>query len=324
MEKLFLEYRCLGATDLHIRANKRVAYRKNGEFYFADRIILQREIEDFLEKQEKLHKIHRTEESSYGEIDFSFQDEEGRYRINLSLGIGGYFLTVRIVEESLPNFPAELHHIWKEISTISHGLVLVTGSTGAGKSTTLRFFLEKYNQENQKKIITLEDPIEYFYKEKKSIFFQREIGRDSKDFAGAIRAALRQDPDILLIGEIRDAESLDATLYFAESGHLVFSTLHTENCVESIHKMLALSPKEKQQEIRQRLSSLLRWMIAQELVKGVNGGQYAIYEILKNTKAVANIIFSGREIQLPSILASSLEEGMCSKEQSREKYKNGM
>lgn len=321
MEELFLEYRHLQATDLHIRANKKLAYRKNGEFYFSERVVLQKEIDDFLEKQDMFHKIHQTEETSYEEVDFSFQDEEGRYRINLSFGQGGHFLTVRIVKESLPNFSEELYRVFEEISKISYGLVLVTGSTGAGKSTTLRFFLEEYNKNYAKKIITLEDPIEYFYKEKKSIFFQREIGRDSKNFAGAIRSSLRQDPDILLIGEIRDAESLDAALYFAESGHLVFSTLHTENCIESIHKMLALSPKEKQQELRQRLSNLLRWMIAQELLRGEDGSQYAVYEILKNTKAVANIIFSGREIQLPSVLTSSLEDGMCSKEQNRKKYK---
>lgn len=321
MEELFLEYRHLQATDLHIRANKKLAYRKNGEFYFSERVVLQKEIDDFLEKQDMFHKIHQTEETSYEEVDFSFQDEEGRYRINLSFGQGGHFLTVRIVKESLPNFSEELYRVFEEISKISYGLVLVTGSTGAGKSTTLRFFLEEYNKNYAKKIITLEDPIEYFYKEKKSIFFQREIGRDSKNFAGAIRSSLRQDPDILLIGEIRDAESLDAALYFAESGHLVFSTLHTENCIESIHKMLALSPKEKQQELRQRLSNLLRWMIAQELLRAEDGSQYAVYEILKNTKAVANIIFSGREIQLPSVLTSSLEDGMCSKEQNRKKYK---
>lgn len=318
MEDLLLEYRYLGASDLHIRANKYLCYRKEGELFVTQRLVLEEEILEFLKK---INLLDSLEKERSKEIDFSFQDSAGRYRMNLCQGEEGYFLTLRIVRDFLPEFPKEIHRIFEDISQETHGLVLVTGSTGSGKSTTLRFFLEEYNKRYSKKIVCLEDPVEYCYQEKKSIFFQREIGRDSKSFTTAIRSALRQDPDILLIGEIRDEESLDAALYFAESGHLVLSSLHTQNCVESIHKILALSSQEKEKELRQRLSHGLRWMIAQELIKTKDGKQVAIYEILKNTKAVANMIVSGRELQLPSVVASSSEEGMCSKEQNKEKYR---
>lgn len=312
MEKLFVKYRKLGASDLHIRENDRLCYRKDGELYFSE--------EDFISFQEFDSFCHelKVANSSY-DIDTSYEDSSGkRYRLNIAKGEKGRMLSVRIISEFLPEFPKMLYRLLEDLYLSSHGLVLVTGSTGSGKSTTLRFFLEQYNQKYSKKIICLEDPIEFYYQEKRSLFFQREIGRDSESFQRAMKSALRQDPDILLIGEIRDLESLNTALYFAESGHLVFSTLHTDNCVESIHKILSLSSKEKQEELRQRIASSLRWLIAQELIKGKEGGRVALFELLKNTKAVANMIFSGRELQLPSILESSLSQGMCSKEKSRE------
>lgn len=317
MEEILLRYRHLGASDLHIRANKRLWYRREGDIFSSEEIIREEKIEDFLQRNQKCSK---QEESNTGEFDFSYQDKEGRYRINVARGEEGDFLSVRIIQEDLPEFPPEMHRVFEELVTENHGFVLVTGSTGSGKSTSLRFFLEEYNKQYAKKIICLEDPIEYFYQEKKSIFFQREIGRDSKDFSTAIYSSLRQDPDILLIGEIRDAKSLEAALYCAESGHLVFSSLHTGDCVESIRKMVALSSKERQEELRHRLAGCLRWLIAQELVKKKNGKRIAIFEILRNTKAVANMILSARELQLSSVINSSVEQGMCSKEYSRKKY----
>ncbi len=311
MEKLFIKYRKLGVSDLHIRENDRLCYRKDGDLYFSEEVISRQDIFSFCESL-GIAKEER-------EKDISYEDILGnRYRLNWAKGEKGSMLSVRIISEFLPEFPGELYTVLEDLYLSNSGLVLVTGSTGSGKSTTLRFFLEEYNRKHSKKIICLEDPIEFYYQEKKSLFFQREIGRDSESFQTAMKSALRQDPDVLLIGEIRDLKSLQSALYFAESGHLVFSTLHTGNCVESIHKILSLSPKEKQEEVRQRLSSSLRWMIAQELVKGKENGRIALFELLKNTKAVANIIYSGRELQLPSILESSFSQGMCTKEKSRE------
>ena len=311
MEKLFVKYRKLGVSDLHIRGNDRLCYRKGGELYFSEEVI---SMQDFLNFCAELGIVEEEQEK-----DISYEDVLGnRYRLNWARGEKGSMLSVRIISEFLPEFPKELYAVLEDLYSSASGLVLVTGSTGSGKSTTLRFFLEQYNQKYSKKIICLEDPIEFYYRKKKSLFFQREIGRDSKSFQSAMKSALRQDPDILLIGEIRDLESLQSALYFAESGHLVFSTLHTGNCVESIHKILSLSSREKQEEVRQRLSSSLRWMIAQELIKGKENERIALFELLKNTKAVANMIYSGRELQLPSILESSVSQGMCTKEKSRE------
>ena len=313
MEKLFVKYRKLGASDLHIREEAKLCYRKEGDLYFSEEVVSTKLFEEFCQSLGILKEEQ--------ERDSSYEDSFGhRYRLNFAKGEKGRMLSVRIISEFLPEFPSELYIVLKDLFTSKHGLVLVTGSTGSGKSTTIRFFLEQYNESYAKKIICLEDPIEFYYQEKKSLFFQREIGRDSESFETAMKAALRQDPDILLIGEIRDLQSLYTALSFAESGHLVFSTLHTGNCVETIHKMISFSSKEKQEEIRQRLSSSLRWTIAQELVKGKEGGRVPIFELLKNTKAVANMISSGREVQLPSVLESSASQGMCSKEQSRENW----
>lgn len=313
MEKILEKYRLMQVSDLHIREGFPLMYRKEGILCVGEENLPFSQWITFLKAKDFLKE-------EKGDSDFSFQDSQGkRYRCNLAQGEGGSFLSIRLIEEGLRVFPEELQNLQEEILKLSHGLILVTGATGSGKSTSLRFFLEAFNREKTKKIICLEDPIEHIYQEKKSIFFQREIGRDSKSFAEAIRSALRQDPDILMIGEIRDGESLEAALQFAESGHLVFSTLHTENCVETIHKMMALSPKERQDEVRQRLGTLIRYLIAQDLIRGKDGKRYPVFEILKNNKAVANMIYSAREIQLSSVLESSLEQGMCTKKQCYER-----
>jgi twitching motility protein PilT len=191
------------------------------------------------------------------------------------------------------------------------GLVLVTGATGSGKSTTLASLIEVIANRDRKNIITLEDPIEYLHSNKRAIVSQREIGCDTQSYANALRAALRQDPDVILVGEMRDLETISTAITAAETGHLVFSTLHTNSSADAIDRMIDVFPPHQQQQIRIQLAGVLEGVIAQQLMpRSDTNGRIAAFEVLLANSAVRNLIREGKSFQIPSIIQTSKKEGM--------------
>ena len=190
-------------------------------------------------------------------------------------------------------------------------MVLVTGITGSGKSTTLANIIEKFNENKNLKILTIEDPIEYIFENKKSLIIQRELGKDVESFEKALKSSLRQDPDVIILGEIRDEESLYSALKLAETGHLVFSTLHTMNTVESVNRLISMVRSEKKDFIREQLASVLRFILSQELCREKK--TVPIFEVLNNTKAVANLILNNKLNQISTLIESGIENFMITK-----------
>ncbi|MDY4011925.1 MAG: ATPase, T2SS/T4P/T4SS family [Fusobacterium gastrosuis] len=292
-------------SDIHILENEKVYFRKFGEIF----------------KDNIFSKINRSQLESIClnkiDEDFIFMDKQNRYRISSFLTMGKLGLSIRVIDNELillkERFINELIH--KKILTLKDGLILVTGATGSGKSTTLANFIECFNQEKNYKILTLEDPIEYVFKNRKSYIIQREIGKDVKNYEIALKNALRQDPDIVVVGEIRDIESLDAVLKLAETGHLVLTTLHTNSAVESINRIFSMISAEKKDFIRQQLASVLRFIFSQELyIDKEKQKRNAIFEILNNTKAVSNLILNNKINQIPNLIESGIDNYMITKE----------
>lgn len=292
-------------SDIHILENEKVYFRKFGEIF----------------KDNIFSKINRNQLESICldkiDEDFIFMDKQNRYRMSSFLTMGKLGLSIRVIDNELvllkERFINELIH--KKILTLKDGLILVTGATGSGKSTTLANFIECFNQEKNYKILTLEDPIEYVFKNRKSYIIQREIGKDVKNYEIALKNALRQDPDIVVVGEIRDIESLDAVLKLAETGHLVLTTLHTNSAVESINRIVSMVLAEKKDFIRQQLASVLRFIFSQELyIDREKQERKAIFEILNNTKAVSNLILNNKINQIPNLIESGIDNYMITKE----------
>jgi twitching motility protein PilT len=195
------------------------------------------------------------------------------------------------------------------------GLVLVTGPTGCSKSTSLAAMIDLVNKERSESIITLEDPIEFIYTPKKSIIIQRQLGQDMLSFSEGLKHALRQDPNILLVGEMRDLDTIGTTITMAETGHLVFATLHTHNAGQTIDRVIDVFPPHQQDQVRLQLSLSLRAVISQHLIPAVNGGRVALREILINTPAVANLIKENKVAQIKSVIQTSAEVGMITRDQ---------
>jgi len=248
-----------------------------------------------------------------GESDFSYTTKAGtRFRVNIYKQRGHYGIAARIITTTIPQ--AEdlgLPSVYEVLACKHKGLVLVTGPTGSGKSTTLASIINYINSSRSEHIITIEDPIEYVHQNKLSIVNQREIGADSKSFANALRAALRQDPDVILIGEMRDAETIEIALTAAETGHLVFSTLHTVSAPKTIDRIVGVFPSEKQNVIRTQLSGVLEAVISQQLLPKTDGnGRVAAFEVMTKTPAISNLIRENKIHQIYSTMQTSAQYGM--------------
>ncbi len=262
-----------------------------------------------------------------GDDDFSFAVKGvARFRISAYKQRGSFGAVIRVVAFSLPN-PQELH-IPPEILALSEkqrGLVLVTGSSSSGKTTTLTCVLDEINQKRPAHIITLEDPIEYLHSHKQSIISQREIFLDTGGYPIALRAALRQSPDVILIGELRDEETIKISLTAAETGHLVFSALHTLGSANSIDRLVDTFPSNQQNQIRMQLSMVLQAVVCQQLVPTIDGGVMPVFEIMHCNNAIRTLIRDGRTHQINSIIQSSGSEGMVSMDTSLANlYKQGV
>lgn len=248
------------------------------------------------------------------EFDFSFAfGDLGRFRVNAFHERGNLAAALRLIPNSMPSI-AELGlpQVVNTFANFPRGLVLVTGPTGSGKSTTLAAMVDQINSEKAQHIITIEDPIEFTHKSKRSVVVQREVHYDTYSFNAALRSSLRQDPDVVLIGEMRDLETISAAITIAETGHLVFATLHTNSASQSIDRMINVFPPHQQPQIRAQLANILQAIVSQRLIPSIGGGRIAAAEILIANPAVRNIIREGKSHQLDAVIQTSGDVGMQS------------
>lgn len=248
------------------------------------------------------------------EFDFSFAfGDLGRFRVNAFHERGNLAAALRLIpNEILSVEQLGMPSIVNKFADYPRGLVLVTGPTGSGKSTTLAALVNKINQERPEHIITIEDPIEFTHKSMKSLVVQREVHYDTYSFSAALRSCLREDPDVVLIGEMRDLETIASAITIAETGHLVFATLHTNSAAQSIDRMIDVFPPHQQPQIRAQLSNILMAICSQRLIPAIGGGRIAAAEILVATPAVRNIIREGKSHQLEAVIQTGAEFGMQS------------
>lgn len=305
-------------SDIHILTGEKIVFRKQGKLERKDYNIpncddIEKWIENILSKDEKIRYLQEKD------IDLSYENSFGRYRINMYFEKSFPAIAIRVLKKEIKNLSLEEYpEILKEIVKYKNGLVLITGTTGSGKSTTLATMIEEINMNYEKSILTIEDPIEYIFKNKKSIIRQREIGKDTNSFATGLRAALRQDPDIIMVGELRDLESIEIALAIAETGHLVLGTLHTNSASSTINRIVDVFPAEKQEQIRVQLSMNLRCVVTQQLVNSKNGKRIPAFEILVVTPAVANQILNNKINQIDSFIETGKKFGMISMRESLE------
>jgi len=248
------------------------------------------------------------------EFDFSFAfGDLGRFRVNAFHEKGNLAAALRLIpNEILSIEQLGLPPIVNKFAEYPRGLVLITGPTGSGKSTTLAALVDKINTERADHIITIEDPIEFTHKSKKSVVVQREVHYDTYSFSASLRSSLRQDPDVVLIGEMRDLETIAAAITIAETGHLVFATLHTNSAAQSIDRMIDVFPPHQQPQIRAQLSNIVQAICSQRLMPAIGGGRIAAAEILIATPAVRNIVREGKSHQLDAVIQTGAEHGMQS------------
>ncbi len=248
------------------------------------------------------------------EFDFSFAfGDLGRFRVNAFHERGNLAAALRLIPNELLSVEQlGLPEVVSKFADYPRGLVLVTGPTGSGKSTTLAALVDKINSEKPVHIITIEDPVEFTHKSKKAVLVQREVHYDTFSFSAALRSALRQDPDVVLIGEMRDLETIASAITIAETGHLVFATLHTNSAAQSIDRMIDVFPPHQQPQIRSQLSNILMGICSQRLIPTIGGGRMPATEVLVVTPAVRNIIREGKTHQLDAVIQTGAEYGMQS------------
>lgn len=298
------------ASDLHLVAGELPMIRVSGVLEeVEDKKLPIKELEEGIKGL--LTKFQRERFEKELELDFSFGLDDTRFRVNIHQQEGKIGLAARLIPKEIPS-PEFLRFtpMMRELPKMYDGLVLVTGPTGCGKSTTLAAMIELINQERQAHIVTVEDPIEFVFEDKKSLIEQREVGVDTKSFHEALKRVLRQDPNVILVGEMRDPETISATLTAAETGHLVFSTLHTPSAAESVERIVDVFEGYKQKQVLVQLSSVLRAVISQQLLPTKKGGLVAAREILINTSAAANLIRENKIAQINSVIQTGADEGM--------------
>lgn len=247
------------------------------------------------------------------ELDYSYAiDTFGRFRINAFFKMGEIGLVVRPIPDTIPSFDSlNLPGILKDFTKYKDGLVLITGVTGSGKSTTLAAMIDSINREKACHIVTIEDPIEFVYKSKKSIISQREVGRDTRSFNEALKRLLREDPDVILVGEIRDMESMRVVMELAETGHLVFSTLHTMNVYQTVNRIMDFFPDDQKNQFRSQISMTLRGIVSQMLLQRADGkGFVCACEVMVANHSIKNLIKEDKIHQIPSVIGTSKKEGM--------------
>ena len=297
-------------SDFHLHSNKPLAYRGDGEIKKKDNMIISDDdLQDFF--RQELGDEEFENFADYGDVDFAVQYDGQRFRASGYRQMNGFALVLRVIVTEVPHIdmlglPPAVHNVL----TARDGLVLVTGATGSGKSTSLAAMIDKINRERNENIITVEDPIEFVHQSKKSLITQREVGRDTQSFGRALKGALRQDPDIILMGELRDYETVSMAMTAAETGHLVFGTLHTNGAPETINRIVDVFPATEQPQARSQLSQSLRLVLTQQLLRRKGGGRIGAFEVMVNIPAVANLIRESKIVQIETIMQTGAQHGM--------------
>jgi twitching motility protein PilT len=297
-------------SDFHLHANRPLTARIHGELKNFDEMFVEESYLDTLLKDE-LPPDWYERFNEKGDIDFAFMIGEQRFRASGLRTMKGLAIVLRVIVAEIPNIeqlglPPAAHNVLN----LTEGLVLVTGATGSGKSTSLAAMIDKINRTRSEVIITVEDPIEYVHSPIKSVISQREVGKDTDTFASALKGALRQDPDVILMGELRDYETVSMALTAAETGHLVFGTLHTNGAPETINRLVDVFPSEEQNKTRSQISMSLRMVMTQQLLKRKGGGRIGAFEVLVNTPAVANLIRENKIAQISNSMVTGQKDGM--------------
>ncbi len=307
-----------GGTDIHLTAGAPPQFRIDGELQpVAGREPLTEGDTEQLARKMLPPELWE-QLTEHKEIDFSFSwGDVTRFRGNAYHQRGATTLALRAIPYRIPTLEElMLPPVMGQLCELSQGLVLMTGPTGSGKSTTQAAMIDRINERQGKHILTLEDPVEYVHQHKRSIISQREVGVDTDTFENGLRSALREDPDVVLVGEMRDAESIQTTLTIAETGHLVLATLHTNDASTALDRIVDVFPSERQGQIRVQLAASLAAVVAQRLVPKVGGGMIAAFEILLANSAVRGLIRDGKSHQIRNVISQSVREGMQTLEQS--------
>lgn len=302
------------ASDFHITVDRPPILRINREL-----VPLEKELPFTAEDAKELSFALMTEEQKQEflkekEIDFSYNlSKRGRFRVNIFFQRGYVSAALRLIPEKIRS-PKELNlpKILSNFINYSQGFVLITGPSSHGKSTTLAALIEEINSTQKKHIITVEDPIEYLFEQKKSIISQRELHRDTLSFQNALKATFREDPDVIMVGEMRDKETIEMAITAAETGHLVFATLHTNSAAQSLYRILDSFSGEQQNQVKSQLSRSLLGIVSQRLIPKIDGGIVPACEILFNNDAVSNLIRQDKVYDIPLAIETSYNEGMVS------------
>lgn len=315
------------ASDIFCVAGQPISYKINGIIQKQEATpLLPKQTEELVDKMYVLAHNRHLKYRESGDDDFALSlPGVGRFRVNIYRQRGSWSAVLRVVAFALPdisamNIPQEVLNL----SKLQKGLVLVTGTAGSGKSTTISYIIDQINQARNCHILTLEDPIEFLHSHKQSIVSQREINIDSMNYGRALKAAMRESPDVILIGEMRDLETIETAITAAETGHLVLSTLHTVGTANTIDRIIDVFPSTQQEQIRVQLAMVLKAVVSQQLLQTKEGGLMPAFEILKSTPATKTLIREGKVHMLDNTIASSRNEGMVTMDNSiLELYRKG-
>ena len=306
-------------SDFHIRSGWPLAYRQTGEIHKVQEVVVKKQdLQDLISTNCNEVEMKRFQDTH--ELDSSVTLAGLRFRANFYKTIHGPAAVLRRVESVIPTMDQfDLPPVLYDIIDMHKGLVLVTGPTGSGKSTTLAAIVNEINKTRTSNIITVEDPVEFIHKDIKSIVSHREVGKQTQSFASALKAALREDPDVILVGEMRDLETVSLALTAAETGHLVFGTLHTSGAPSTINRIIDVFPPEQQAQIRAQISTSLKMVVTQRLLKTKDGqGRCGAFEVMKCTAPIQNLIRESKIHQIPSIMQTAVKEGMITMQKSLE------
>ena len=306
-------------SDFHIRTGWPLAYRQTGEIHkVAEVLVKAQDLQDLISTNCNEVEMKRFQETH--ELDSSVTLSGLRFRANFYKTINGPAAVLRRVESVIPTMDQfDLPPVLYDIIDMHKGLVLVTGPTGSGKSTTLAAIVNEINKTRTSNIITVEDPVEFIHKDLKSIVSHREVGKQTQTFATALKAALREDPDVILVGEMRDLETVSLALTAAETGHLVFGTLHTSGAPNTINRIIDVFPPSQQEQIRAQVSTSLKMVVTQRLLKTKDGqSRVGAFEVMVCTPPIQNLIRESKIHQIPSIMQTSVREGMITMQKSLE------
>ncbi|HEY1174158.1 MAG TPA: PilT/PilU family type 4a pilus ATPase [Verrucomicrobiae bacterium] len=318
-ERLILFHKILkaavdaGASDLHMKAGHPVVFRLHRKLVTIEAPVPDQEYFEFLEEAMiPKHAKHQFETEKGADFSY-YTPEAGRFRTNFFMQRGTYALVMRHVKSEVPSFESlGLDPLTLKIAEAPRGIILMAGGTGSGKSTTLAAMISYLNDNYRKHIVTLEDPIEYSYEDNQCVIEQREIGLDCESFQKGMKHALRQDPDIILVGEMRDAISFRTAMGAADTGHLVMSTLHTTNAALGVTRILDFFQENEREQVRRQLASTLQAIVAQRMIPKIGGGMVPAQEILVNSPIVRKLIEENRLKELPLAIETGGEDGMKS------------